>query len=151
MMYPVDEIADSIIALCGDRGMKLTNLKLQKLLYYVQAWKLAFDHEPLFAEDVEAWVHGPVVPRVFRRFKSLRWEPLPPQGNPITDEKVTSHLKAVLTQYDKFSAGQLEQLTHNEPPWLEARIGLEPDEPSNRVIPKARIEAYYGSRLVNAR
>ncbi len=150
-MYPVDHVADSIIALCGDRGMKLTNLKLQKLLYYVQAWKLALDHEPLFVDDIEAWVHGPVVPRVFRRFKALRWEPLPCQDDPIKDAKVVSHIKAVLTRYDKFSAGQLEQLTHSEAPWVEARKGLEPDEPSNRVIPKARMECYYGSRLVNAR
>lgn len=150
-MYSVDEITDSIIALCGDRGLKLTNLKLQKLLYYVQAWKLAFDHEPLFAEDVEAWVHGPVVPRVFRRFKALRWEPIPLGVNPITDDRVTSHIKAVLAQYDRFSAGQLEQLTHSEAPWMEARLGLEPDEPSNRVIPKAKLKSYYGSMLVNAR
>jgi uncharacterized phage-associated protein len=97
-MYPVNQVADSIIALCHDRGIELTNLKLQKLVYYVQAWKLAIDHEPLFPDDIEAWVHGPVVPQVFRRFKALRWDPLPPQAGSIADAKVVSLLKAVLVR-----------------------------------------------------
>src|SRR6266446_3445682 len=70
-------LAKYIIASCSDDGKSVTNLKLQKLLYYAQAWKLALHGKPLFNDRIEAWVHGPVVPVVFREYRDFKWAPLP--------------------------------------------------------------------------
>jgi uncharacterized phage-associated protein len=60
MSFEANKISDTIIALATERGdRQITNLKLQKLLYYTQAWYLAFTGQPLFSESIEAWVHGP--------------------------------------------------------------------------------------------
>jgi uncharacterized phage-associated protein len=150
MTYKVDRIADSVIDLCRKRGIDVTNLKLQKLLYYVQAWHLAQFHGPIFAEEVEAWIHGPVVPSIFRRFKAFRWEPINVALEPVESIEVKAHICGVLNSYGKYSATQLERLTHKESPWLEARMGLDPDEPSQNIISKESMRAYY-SKLLNAR
>jgi uncharacterized phage-associated protein len=65
--YLADEVADAVICLARARQIDITNLKLQKLLYYCQAWSLVFTGQALFAERIEAWVHGPVVPSIFRK------------------------------------------------------------------------------------
>ena len=59
------QIADYLIAFSHSVGDPISNLKLQKLLYYAQAWYLALHNEPLFPESIEAWVHGPAVPPVY--------------------------------------------------------------------------------------
>lgn len=61
----------------------LTNLKLQKLLYYAQAWHLVFRQEPLFTDRIEAWRHGPVVPSVFRQYRHFEDRRIEPSDEPI--------------------------------------------------------------------
>jgi len=143
-MTTAHEIAQNIIALSGEQ---LTNLKLQKLLYYAQAWNLVFTDQRLFHEDIEAWVHGPVVPAVFREFKCYQWNPIDERGVKPTDEHTASLLSEVIRVYGKFTATQLERLTHQEPPWVEARGGLPPDAPSKNMICTARMKSYYSSLL----
>ena len=67
-------VANHFVELLHDQG-GISNLKLQKLLYYAQAWHLALYGEPLFRDRIEAWVHGPVVPPVFGAFKHNKWQP----------------------------------------------------------------------------
>jgi uncharacterized phage-associated protein len=149
MSFEANKISDTIIALATERGdRQITNLKLQKLLYYTQAWYLAFTGQPLFSESIEAWVHGPVVPSEFRRYREFRWNPIDSHGEPCEDAAVLKHIEAVFDAYGKFSATQLERLTHREDPWKNARRGLEPDIPSRNVIPHAAMRDYYHSRLV---
>jgi uncharacterized phage-associated protein len=147
MSLEVNKVADTIIALSHERGREITNLKLQKLLYYSQAWNLAFTGMPLFSESIEAWVHGPVVPSVFRRFREYRWKPIETNEKPCEDESVRHHVLSILNAYDKFDATQLERLTHSEKPWKDARAGLEPDMSSRNVIPHAAMRDYYRERL----
>ena len=102
--YTVDQVADTLILLSRERGIEITNLKLQKLLYYAQAWNLVFTGEPLFEADIEAWVHGPVVPSIFRRFKIFRWSPITTELHPPHDEALEAHLGQILDTYGKFGA-----------------------------------------------
>jgi uncharacterized phage-associated protein len=141
--YTADQIADTIIHLSRERGIEITNLKLQKLLYYAQAWHLAFTGEPLFREEIEAWVHGPVVPSMFQKFRGYRWNTIDAPVDPVNDANVVGHINAVLDAYGKFSATRLEYLTHNERPWLEARRGAPNDEPLRNVISRETMQRYY--------
>ena len=70
------DIADYFVRLANETGDYISNLKLQKLVYYAQAWYLAISDEALFEEDFEAWVHGPVIPELYQEYKSFGWRPI---------------------------------------------------------------------------
>ncbi len=142
-----DRVAEGLINLSHDRNDPISNLKLQKLLYYSQAWYLAIFRKPLFDEEIEAWVHGPVVPQVFRRYRVCRWSPIPRGDTVGVSTEVCRHLDEVWKAYGEYNAYELERMTHSEKPWMQARIGLEPDESSHNVIPKDSMKRYYSSRL----
>jgi len=146
------EIAATIIERCKARGVTdVSNLKLQKLLYYAQAWNLVFSEEPLFSDTCEAWVHGPVVARVFGEYKSNRWAPISdPIGPSVGDTEIGAHIDNVLDAYGDLGATQLERLTHQERPWLEARAGLAPDEPSRNPISMKSMKEFYSSLVAQS-
>lgn len=143
--YTVDQVADTLIHLSRERNIDITNLKLQKLLYYAQAWNLVFTEKPLFNAAIEAWVHRPVVPNVFRRFKDYRWNTIDAQIAPLKDETLVAHLNEVLDTYGNLGATQLERLTHRELPWQEARKGYPMDASSNEVIGHKSMLEFYRS------
>lgn len=101
-------------------GDNLSNLKLQKLLYYAQGFHLAMRGETLFEEKLFAWSHGPVVKAVYQRYKDYQWRAIDPPRlfnfggfAPETAEI----LEAVLQIYGQFSAKRLEDMAHEEQPW----------------------------------
>ncbi len=146
--FTVDQVSDSLIHLARSRGLTdISNLKLQKLLYYAQAWQLVFSGEPLFSDQIEAWVHGPVVPRIFRRFRTLGWQPIGSPVCPHRDVQLSAHLKAILNAYGTFKATELERLTHSEDPWRIARKGIPPDVSSNSVISRKDMKDFYTGLL----
>jgi len=146
-----EDVAEYFLALANEKGDQMTNLRLQKLIYYAQAWHLANFPKPLFEEDFEAWVHGPVIPKLYRKYKN--------GYNPITAsvsrEKVEARftprslklLEEVADVYMPLTASQLEKMTHQEAPWIQARRGLDPTENCSNVIDKTTIKRYYGERL----
>lgn len=130
-------------------GQPISNLKLQKLLYYCQGFHLAINRKPLFRERIEAWVHGPVVPVVFREYRDFRWSPvIEDPGMPTFPSKVTEVLDSVVEGYGKLSAAQLEALSHKEDPWLKARGGLPPNVPCACEISHESMIEYF-SRLID--
>jgi len=136
-------------------GDTITNLKLQKLVYYAQAWHLAIHDEPLMSAKFEAWVHGPVQPALYRSVKSMcdqGWIPIPLaiDRKPRVVEDKEKHLMEVYKVYGGFSAYDLERMTHQEMPWIKARKGLPPDAPSNNVIAESDMKQYYRQRLEQA-
>jgi uncharacterized phage-associated protein len=132
------KVADFLLAESRERGEVLTNLKLQKLLYYAQAWHLALHGKPLFRENFRAWVHGPVLLSQYHRFKEYRWQPILEEVERPNDlgDDLESHFDEVLEVFGSETAVALEMMTHREAPWLEARGDLPPDEPSSAVIKK---------------
>lgn len=144
------EFAKYFIASFQRKNKAISNLKLQKLLYYAQAWHLALYDRPLFSDDIEAWVHGPVVRAVFREYKPFGWKPIQIDRAIVQtfDEAEMDHLKEVARVYGKFDSIDLERMTHHEAPWRDARGNLAPDEPSNRVIKHEAMKKYYGARLI---
>ena len=143
-MYTPLDIANWFIANIIGAGDAVTHLKLQKLVYYAQAWSLANLNKPLFEEDYQAWAHGPVVPSLYDQFRHYHWEALPhPESVPEFDEETESLLKDILEAYGEHSAKTLETLTHKEAPWKDARGNLPDEAKSNVVISKESMRKFY--------
>lgn len=138
-------VADFLLVESRERGEVLTNLKLQKLAYYAQAWQIALHGQPLFGEDFQAWVHGPVLPSQYHRFKDYQWRPLDLEvGRPdLAGTGLDLHLIEIVDVFGSESAVSLELMTHRELPWLEARGDLPPDAPSSATISKGTMGSYY--------
>ena len=116
-MYTALEIAVWFLgAIDRKAGDGITHLKLQKLVYYAQAWSLALLNRPLFDEEVEAWAHGPVVESIFQRFKQSGWENLPRLARKTEiDPQTVLLLRGVLATYGEHTARSLDwaQFAHS--------------------------------------
>lgn len=125
-MYKAERIADFIICLAQENGDLITNLKLQKLLYYAQAWFLVNNNnQKLFNDDIVAWQYGPVVRAVYERYQSFGRKPINIECNIHTDfedlsVEVKNYLREFCENFLRFSATELVGMTHQELPWNEA-------------------------------
>lgn len=125
MSYTAVKIAEKLIALAqndeANGGELLTNLKLQKLLYYQQGFHLARFGTPLFEEDIEAWMYGPVVPSVYDYYKKQGAAGLTFDGEAVVLSREEEELfDQVFDAFRDFSAIGLMNRTHSEKPWLES-------------------------------
>lgn len=145
-------IADYLIALSNETGNLISNLKLQKLMYYAQAWYLAIHRKPLFEASFEAWVHGPVLRKLFDEYSHFRWKPI--QRDDLSEEylewfeaefgeEVNEFMDNLVDEYFGLTAYHLERLTHLEEPWRRARNGLPEDAPSTNVIENDWMRDFY--------
>lgn len=135
-----------------EAGEAITHLKVQKLLYFAQAYYLANFSKPLFEEDFQAWAHGPVVPSIFEEYSGHRWEALPTcEDAPEIPAKILNYLEAVYENFGKFSAKELERISHEHDPWVNARGNIPPEARSNAVITKECIQEFYVKRLKQAK
>jgi uncharacterized phage-associated protein len=128
-------------------GEAITQLKLQKLVYYADAWFLANFDKSLIKEDFEAWAHGPVVPSLYAKYRNHGWDALPPETGIKVPEDLEGYLEAVFEEYGQYGAKKLETMTHSEAPWLEARGDLPPEAASNTKLSKIRMRNFYGSKI----
>ncbi|MCH8344195.1 MAG: DUF4065 domain-containing protein [Planctomycetes bacterium] len=114
----------------------LSHMRLQKLLYYIQAWSLVAKEKPAFESPIEAWIHGPVVRRVYPVFAGYGDSPI--SFHEASSEGLDSEMKNLVASiwqgYKNFSAVALRQKTHGEKPWLEARGNNAPDQASDAEI-----------------
>ena len=141
-MASVFDVAAYILSQQG--GM--TTWKLQKLVYYCQAWSLVWDDDVIFPEEIEAWANGPVVPALYKvhrgkfRLSTLR------RGNAdVLTKQQRESVDVVLRFYGDESPQWLSDLTHMEDPWRNARKGLPPSERGNAIIPEEDLAEYYSS------
>jgi uncharacterized phage-associated protein len=131
-----------------EAGDAITHLKLQKLLYFAQAWYLANKGKPLFAAKFQAWAHGPVVREIYDRFKGQGWAGLEaPEQPPKLGKATVDYLEQVFGIYGKFGAKHLEELTHQHAPWVEARGGIDPAARCETVISEESMRDYYGKKI----
>lgn len=124
----------------------MTTMKLQKLVYYCQAWSLVWDERPLFRENIEAWANGPVVRELFNYHRGQYTISAVTIGNPdLLNENQKETIDAVLDYYGSQSSQWLSDLTHMEDPWRLTRTGLPETHRGSRVIGLDVISEYYGS------
>lgn len=145
MTYKAINVADWFInQFDKESGDVITHLKVQKLLYFSEAWCQVLLNKELFSENIEAWAHGPVVREVFDQFRSAGWTPLSVTGELIEfDNDVHDVLVQVLEAYGDVSAKHLEHLTHQDRPWKEARGSLSPEARCSNIISKPVIKSYF--------
>jgi len=147
--FNAQNIADHFLAVANECGSFISNLKLQKLIYYAQAWHLAIYDHPLFPEKFQAWVHGPVIPELYRTYKVFGSKPIVAE-NAVRlncDQETQDFFDELIDEYFGIDAYTLELLTHREDPWKNARKGLAPDVPSSEVINEDDMKNYYRARL----
>ncbi|TCV85917.1 Panacea domain-containing protein [Sulfurirhabdus autotrophica] len=156
MTISIHAIADCfILAVDRSTGDNINTFKLQKLVYYAQVWHLALHGEPLFSNDIEAWVHGPVCIELHQRFRDQKDIPIEPDAI-ITDinqldSNTREFLDEVWAVYGQYSVARLEKMTHEESPWLEARAKLPADIRGCNVINQESMRKFYSSRMTARR
>ncbi len=149
-MVSVFDVANYIVNKLGS----VTTMKLQKLCYYCQAWSLAWDDEPLFDEEFQAWANGPVCYELFAAYKGLfrvDKDNFKKLNVDIFSKEQIETMDAVIRDLGDKPPHWLSDLTHSEQPWLDARKGCEMGEPSNNVISKISMQDYYAGLSKNRR
>lgn len=157
------DVAHLIVLAASQKGIGVTPLKLQKLLYYLQAWNLVFFNTPVFQDEPEAWVNGPVYRKVYdhyRDYQMFEFIRITPEEKLHLDERVADMLRTIrfetsqqelldeiLSKYGKMASADLGLRTYNEDPWKNARKGLGIFEYSDNVITHKSMAQYYCSLL----
>ncbi|WP_181350472.1 Panacea domain-containing protein [Thalassobacillus sp. CUG 92003] len=129
---------------------EITPLKLQKLVYYAQAWHLALTDGEIVDCDFEAWIHGPVCRELYSEYRHHGFDVIPKplfSDNTRVNGKSKQLLDKVWNLYGDKSPKHLEQLTHREKPWKEARKGKEPHERASNNISNDTMREYYRKLL----
>jgi len=107
-----------------DAGDLISNLKLQKLVYYSQGFSLAILDNKLFSERIEAWMHGPVIPDLYHEYKQYGSGAIPVINIDLNYDIFSADerdlLNDVFQMYGQYSAWKLRNLTHEEPTWINA-------------------------------
>jgi uncharacterized phage-associated protein len=152
MVVSVHDVADYFITKVDlEAGDDITHLKLQKLVYYAQAWYLAMHNKPLFQNRIEAWAHGPVCREIYDRFRHFSGKPIPAKAALSAPSEIDADVKDYLDEvwevYSQYSAAKLEHMTHEEAPWIEARKGIMLGMPSQEVISENTMRDYYSQRM----
>ena len=143
--YSVYDIANWFL----NKG-NMTHKKLQKLCYYAQAWCYALKGKRLIKSDFQAWIHGPVSPALYDRFKQFGYDTIKISGTykcNIRKEDI-SLLEDIWETYGDKTGNALEALTHRELPWIEARRGYGENERCTVVISPETMKTYYKSIYV---
>jgi uncharacterized phage-associated protein len=142
------------LSLSGEERDPLTNLRLQKLLYYAQAWSLVIRERELFSEEIVAWRHGPVVPVVYRALPGgIGACAIPADsftGVPDLEPEDAAFMKSVWEAYNPYSALKLSRMTHEELPWQKAWGGRPRDGHGDDPIRIEDLEDFFGKQTVPA-
>ncbi len=104
----------------------LSNLKLQKLVYYAQGINLAMRSKPLFGDSIEAWNYGPVVPVLYHLYKphGAGCIPADPEFDPSSiDQNTVEFLDEIFEAFGQFSAIRLMEIAHGDKCWKDAGPG----------------------------
>lgn len=158
-MYNVLDICRYVINYSNQKGYGISNLKLQKILYFIQAYFLSYtdSHDPCFSETIEAWDFGPVVPEAYHEYKQYGSGDIPmitsylefdsdniwdvtriPYDDNIISPADKIIINSVIDKFADYSATDLVSLTHNQAPWKNAYIPR-----MNNLISNEAIREYF--------
>lgn len=147
MAYPVAQIANQLLLNSVENGGELTtNMKLQKMLYYQQGFHLAYFGTPLFDEDIEAWMYGPVVPSMYEKYKTCGRNGIEPDYTTpfsFNEKEELALFNEVCKVYGAYSAIGLMNMTHEEMPWKSTPTG----EGEEHIIHKEKMQSFFRKRL----
>jgi uncharacterized phage-associated protein len=169
MAYSPKAVANFILTQAFGENMPISPMKLQKLLYYMQGWHLAFCDEPIFNEQIECWPYGPVVSSIFHHFKRFGKDPINEKatdvrlrkkdgkrvlrmGAPVLPSSLPSEsrevLDAVWNSYKGLSAIKLSNMTHSpDGPWRKVYDEHNGAPPTGTDIPMDLIRQHFKAQL----
>lgn len=128
-----------------NEGEGITNLKLEKLLYYAQGYYLAKKNAPLFDDKIIAWDHGPVVNDVYQKYKKFGSSKIEIEDNKIYEAKIDKDTEQILIKvyekYAQYSAWKLSDMTHQEEPWKLTK--------KNEEITKELMGDYFRRKIIS--
>lgn len=159
------ELKATIFYLLDEKDLPdMTPKKLQKMLYYCYSFYLAImahndsDEEintwTLFDEKFQAWVHGPVIPKVYNKYKNYKASIIENSGfskediaGVLTQEQIEI-IDEVIEAYGHLTGNSLESISHSELPWIEARGNLKSLDSCTNELSDKKIYNYYSSKLI---
>lgn len=154
--YNVLDIARYVINYCNNNNKHISNLKLQKILYFIQAGFYMNKGSECFEEEIEAWKYGPVIPEVYHEFKQYGSTSIPyiseyldfsegifnckkvTYDDDIIDDSDKVLINQLIDECNKYTASQLVDITHKQDPWLESY-----EDGMNNVIDKLSLQKYF--------
>jgi uncharacterized phage-associated protein len=154
------DLAHIVTHYINQKGDSVSHKKLQKLLYFVEAWHLVNLGPAILEEDFEAWVHGPVIPELYHQLKEFGFNDIRVvnEEHDTIDEEIQAIIErnaltedqmgliyTVLDRYGSLTSFELELLSHSEAPWIEARGNFPPHEPCKNKISKERMRTFYSN------
>lgn len=126
------------------KNPELTDIQIQKLVYYAYSWYMVKNKgKKLFEEKPQAWIHGPVFRSLFDSMKNYKKFSNTTEIEKI-DKDIMEFLDVIYNIYGNYSGNDLERMTHSETPWIKARNGLKPHEFSQNIISDEDILECYG-------
>lgn len=152
VMYKVEDVVNYYLS-----KESMTPKKLQKILYYAYSWFLTLENESpdelinkLFEENFEAWIHGPVIPKVYANYKGYGYNEIAKYEDAVYefDQNTLAILEDVWGVYGEYDGNELESISHQESPWINARGECSVLERCRNPIKDEDIFNCYASRLV---
>ncbi|WP_431265520.1 Panacea domain-containing protein [Roseateles chitinivorans] len=131
-----------------ERTGEVSAMKLQKLMFYAQAWNLVWEEAPLLDEDFQAWANGPVLPSLYQKHRGMFKVDatlFPTADSARLSQEERGNIDRVLAFYGDKTAQWLSNLTHQEDPWKKARGDTPVGDPSTTVISQGAMHEYYSS------
>lgn len=143
MMLSIESLANVILSMCSS----VSNKKLQKLSYYVYAWYFTIYGSRIADMEFEAWEHGPVCRKLYNRYRHYGWNVIPKyEGFVLADDRKIKFIQSVIDVYGGYTADELEKMTHQELPWIEARIVNGKIISTNSVISDFSMKKFYSEK-----
>lgn len=127
--------------------LEITPLALQKTLYFIQGFSIAFNNKFIYKDVPCAWIHGPVYPEIYHKYKEFGYNPI--ENQPILNESINLDtidkqlIDTVIKYLSLYNGTILEEITHMEAPWINARKGLKSNEYSDEPIKLDDMENYF--------
>ena len=151
MVYSALTVAKYLLQIPdADSGELVSNLKLQKLLYYAQGYRVALCgvESPLFNDKIYAWKHGPVVKSVYNHYAHYESAAILPESKPVSiNEETKAFLNEIYRVFGRYSAWVLRDMTHKEAPWVD---NYKPSE-KNVEIPLTDLKKYFSPHVKKAK
>jgi len=160
-MYNPNTIANYFIYKSIDEGLRITPMKVLKLVYIAHGWHLGLIKEPLLTEQAEAWKFGPVIESVYQTFKNYGKQDIDSMNlsykivrsefeNLIKNDNDRAFLDKVWNVYKKFSGSQLSSLTHlPDTPWDITWNKNKGSLKHGAIIPNALIKEHYERKAIS--
>jgi uncharacterized phage-associated protein len=146
-MITAINVSELFLSWGNKEGEVITNLKMQKLLYYAEAWHLVNFKCSLFKEEIEAWQYGPVIREAYNHFKEFNHTGIEYLSTGLEEQQFNPDQLEFLTEfYDKFiviSAHSLVNSSHSEKPWMDTFDKSNPL--ANNLMSKEKMKTYYNS------